>query len=109
MAGAIIGFIIWAIVGCIFFGLGLCSFFSKSAVGFWANTKMYKVNDVKKYNHAMGKLWMAFGIVFIALGLPLFDGQNSPWILFSIIGVMAETIVLMIIYTLVITPKYQKK
>lgn len=71
MTETIIGFIIWAIVGCVFIILGICSFFSKSAVGFWANTKMHEVNNVKKYNHTMGKLWIAFGIVFIALGLPV--------------------------------------
>lgn len=106
--GEIIGFIIWSIVGIIFMGIGISSFFSQKAVGFWANAKMYEVNDVKKYNHAVGKLWILYGVIFIILGLPLLSGQNSPFILLSIIGIMMETIALMTIYTLVITPKYRK-
>ena len=104
-----IGFIIWAIVGCFFVGVGISSFFAQKATGFWANNKMFEVNDVKKYNHAMGKLWCFFGIVLILLGIPLLDGQNSPLVLISSIGVIFEVIVLIIIYTQVIEKKYRKK
>ena len=104
-----IGFIIWAIVGCFFIGEGIFSFFAKKATGFWANSKMFEVNDVKKYNHAMGKLWCLFGIVFIVLGIPMLDGQNSPLGLISAIGAILEVIVLIIIYTQVIEKKYRKR
>lgn len=103
------GFIIWAIVGCCFIGLGIFSFFSKRPTGFWANTKMFEVNDIRRYNHAMGKLWCAFGIVFIVLGIPLLDGQNTPLILISVLGIFLEAIALMIIYTQVIEKKYRKR
>ncbi len=103
------GFIIWAVVGAFFAGIGIFSFSAKKAVGFWANSEMYEVTDIKKYNCAMGKLWIAFGIVFTILGLPLLRGQNSPLILVSILGVMVEVIAAMAVYTQVITPKYRKK
>lgn len=103
-----IGFIIWTIVGIFFIILGIFVFFSKKAAGFWANAKMFEVNNVKKYNHAMGKLWIAYGIIFILLGLPLLNGQNSPLILISCIGLLVETIIFMVIYTLAIEKKYRK-
>lgn len=103
------GFVIWAVVGFLMIGFGIASFFAKRATGFWANANMFEVHDVKKYNYAMGKLWCAFGIVFIMLGIPLLAGQNSPWIIISIAGVLIEAITAMIIYTLVIEKKYRKK
>ncbi len=83
--------------------------FSKEAVGFWANAEMFPVNDIKKYNYATGKLFILYGVILVILGLPLLCGQNSPYILLSILGVFIETIVIMAIYSLVITKKYEKK
>lgn len=60
--------------------------FSKKEVGFWANAGKFEVTDVKKYNGAVGKLFIGYGIVFILLGLPMLSGQNSPWIILSIGG-----------------------
>ena len=60
-----------------------------------------------------GAYWDAcfcvFGIIFICLGFPLLSGQNSVWILFSVVGVMAEIIIAMVVYTTVIEKKYKKK
>lgn len=109
MNGTMIGFIIWAICGCIMIGIGISAFFSKKAVGFWANSKMFPVNDVKGYNHATGKLFIIYGVIFIILGIPLLSSQNTPYILISVLGVMIETIAFMAIYSMVITKKYQKK
>jgi len=39
----------------------------------------------------------------------LLKGQNSPGILLSILGVMLESIALMIVYTTVVEKKYRKK
>ena len=103
------GFIICAIVGCFFIGLGISSFFANRAVGFWANAKMFEVNDIKGYNRAVGKLWCVFGIVFILLSLPMLYGQNSPLVMVTILGVVVEVLVLMIIYTQVIEKKYRKQ
>jgi len=63
---------------------------------------------VKKYNGAVSKLFIGYGIVFILLGLPMLSGQNSPWIILSIGGIMAESIAAMVIYTVVIEKKYRK-
>lgn len=111
MSGTIIAFFMWLILGCLFVGLGIYSFISKKAVAFsfWANAEMFPVNNVKEYNRTMGILWIVFGVVFIILGLPLLKGQNSPYIVFSILGVMAEAIAAMAIYTTVIEKKYRKK
>ncbi|MBD5156273.1 MAG: hypothetical protein HDT13_01335 [Butyrivibrio sp.] len=109
MYGRILGFIIWAIFGCFMVGMGISAFFSKKAVGFWANIKTFPVNDVRGYNHATGKLFIVYGIVFVVLGMPLLSGQNTPYILLSVLGVMIETIVTMAIYSLSITKRYREK
>ena len=110
MTEAMMAFEIWSVIGLFFIIVGIYAFFSKKAqpMGFWANAKMFEVTDVRKYNAAMGKLFIGFGIVFILLGLPLLSGQNSALILLSAFGVMGETIITMAIYTLVIEKKYKK-
>ena len=85
------------------------SMFSKNPVGFWANTETIKVKDVKGYNRASGLLFIIYGIIFVILGIPLLDGQNTPYVLLSVIGVMVETIVIMAAYSLVIVKKYEEK
>ena len=109
MDGRIIGFIVWALFGCLMIGLGISAFFSKKAVGFWANIKTFPVNDIRGYNRATGKLFAAYGFIFIVLGMPLLSGQNTPYILLSVLGVMIETIAIMAIYSLCITKKYKEK
>lgn len=109
MDGRIIGFIVWAIFGCIMIGIGISAFFSRKAVGFWANSKTFPVNDIKGYNRATGKLFIVYGVIFIVLGMPLLSGQTSPFILLSIVGVMIETIAIMAIYSVNITKKYTEK
>ena len=111
MSETVVAFIIWCAIGLLFIGMGFYAFFTKNPqpMGFWANAKMFEVTDVRKYNAAIGKLFIGFGIVFIALGLPLLSGQNSALIILSMFGVMAEAIFMMAIYTLVIEKKYKKK
>lgn len=109
MDGRLIGFIIWAIFGCFIIGIGIHAFFSKKPVGFWANIKTFPVHDIKGYNHATGKLFISYGIIFIVLGMPLLSEQNSPFILLSVLGVMIETIAIMAIYNVIITKKYKEK
>ena len=107
--GRILGFVLWAVFGCLVIGFGIGAFFKKTAVGFWANTETFPVKDIKGYNHAVGKLFIAYGVVFIVLGIPLLGGQNSPYILLSVLGVMIETIVIMAIYSLSITKRYREE
>lgn len=50
-------------------------------------------------------VWLLISAAFIILGIPLLNGQNSPFIVFSILGIMVEAIVAMVIYTTVIEKK----
>lgn len=104
-------FVIWLLISVAFIILGIYACVSKKEVafGFWANAETFPVNDIKAYNHAVGKLWCVFGVVFAIMGIPLLKGQNSPLIIFSILGIMVEAIVAMVIYTTVIEKKYRKK
>jgi len=109
--GRIAGFVIWLLAGGLLTGRGIYVSVSKKALpfGFWANAEMFPVKDVKAYNRALGRLFILYGIVFMALGLPLLAGQNSPAIIFSILGVVAESIAAMAVYVLVIQDKYEEK
>ena len=78
-----IGFVIWSLLGVFIIGLGIKDMFSKNPVGFWANTETIKVKDVKGYNRASGLLFIIYGIIFVILGIPLLDGQNTPYVLLS--------------------------
>lgn len=101
-----VGFVIWALVGLVIVIIGIRDLSTKKPAGFWANVETMQVNDVKKYNHATGLLFIVYGIVFILLGIPLLGGQNTPFILLSILGVVFETIIIMAIYTVCIVKKY---
>ena len=109
MSGNITGFVLWFIVGCAFIGLGVYARSSQKPMGFWANAKVFAVTDVKKYNNAMAKLFIIFGIIFIILGLPLLLKTTTLLIFVPMIGVMLESIVAMIVYTIVIEKKYKKQ
>ena len=102
-------FLIWCVVGCFMFALGLYSFFAKNPTGFWASEEVFQVTNIKRYNWSMAEVFCAVGIVFILLGLPLLFGQDTVWILFSIVGVMVEVIASMVIYTLGIEKKYKAR
>lgn len=103
-------FILWAGMGGVFIAYGIYACYTKKTMpfGFWANAEPPQVKDVKAYNRAVGRLWCVFGIVFVLLGLPLLTGQNTPYIVFSILGCMAETIGAMAVYVTVIEKKYHK-
>ena len=85
MTGNMIGFVIWAMVGVIIISLGIRAYLSGKVADFWANIKSISVNDIMGYNHAVGKLFVIYGSILIALGLPLLSGQNSPFILLSVL------------------------
>ncbi len=104
-------FIIWSILGVFFIAMGIYNIYAKTqrTFGFWANVKQFEVTDVKAYNKMLGKLWIGFGVAFIILGLPLLSGQNSPWIIFSILGCMILSIAAMVVYVVIIEPRYRKK
>ena len=85
--------------------------FSKKTVpfGFWANAEVFEVTNIKAYNRAVGCLFIGFGIIFILLGLPLLLGQNSGWIVITILGAMVESVLTMAVYVTVIEKKYRAK
>ena len=104
--GQTVGFIIWCICGCVFIGMGIYALFSEKPMRFWTNDRLFEVNDVKKYNRAVARLYCVDGIVLILLGTPLLFG--SVWVLFSIFGVAALGIGSMAVYTTKIESKYRK-
>ena len=109
MLGNITGFVLWLLVGLGFIGLGFYARSSKKVMNFWANAKVFAVTDVKKYNHAVAKLFIVFGIVFIILGLPLLLTKATIFVFVPSVGVMIESIVAMIVYTVAIEKKYRRK
>ncbi len=100
-------FFIWAAMGLLFAALGVRAFFAKKPQHFWANVKMAEVADVKKYNRAVGKLFIAFGAVFVLLGVPLL-AENEAWVILSVLGTVASVIAMMVVYSTVIEKKYRK-
>ncbi len=103
------GFFIWMMVGIVFILIGLKCFKKETPVRVWSNEpEEVRVEDIKAYNAKVGKIWCVYGILFIVLGIPLLMGQNSPWIFLSVLGVVFETIFLMIFY-LRIEDQYRHK
>lgn len=111
MSAGMMAFLIWLIVSCAFIALGIYAYTAKkeTAFGFWANAGMFPVENVRAYNRAVGKLWCVFGVVFAVIGIPLLSGKNSAWVLVTVLGAMAETIVAMVVYVNMIERKYRKK
>ena len=102
-------FIIWTLCCCIFLGLGIYSLRAKKPVGFWANAKAFPVKDVKGYNRACGRLWIGYGLICMAAGIPLLFPEKVLIVLLSAGGMVIATLALMLIYTLVIEKKYREK
>lgn len=108
MDGNVMGFIIWIAMGLILMGMGVAAFFSKKEAGFWSNVRPLPMKDVKAYNRAVGKLFLAYGLGAMVLGIPIL-GENSLGIVASVLGIVLETIVAMAVYTIGIQAKYEKK
>ncbi len=103
-----IAFLIWSCCGIFFFSIGLYSFIAKKPVGFWANDcAPIMVTDMKKYNAAVGKLWIGFSFYFMILGLPfLLCPQRKAVLLLSILMLFFGILGMMLIY-LRIEDKYR--
>ena len=105
----ILGFLIWSIVCIALFGIGIYDWRAEKAVGFFTGSEPPKVKDVKKYNHAVAKLWFGYAIVMELFGIPLlFVKQNSAWIVLLILGTVFASIGLAVIYVVGIEGKYVK-
>ena len=105
----LIGFIIWSAVSLLLLGIGFWSWTSGKAVGFYSGVKPPEVKDVRKYNHSVAVLWFAYALLFWLLGIPfLFLKQNSALFLLSILGTVAITLALVIVYQKILQ-KYRKE
>lgn len=104
-------FLVWAVVGLFFIAMGMYDMHSmkERPFGFWANAKTAPMEDVTGYNRALGRLWCVYGVLFIFLGLPLLQGQNSGTLIVTILGAMLISIGAMAVYVVGIEPKYRKK
>ena len=103
----IVAFMIWSIVAVICLIIGVSTWKAKEAAGFFTFVDPPKVKDVKLYNHAVAKLWFAAAIILEILGAPmLWLKQNSPQIIFTILGVVVLVIAMMVVYLRVET-KYK--
>lgn len=93
-------FLVWNIVSSCFLLFGIYCFFAKKPVGFWANdSRPLKVNHLKDYNHACGKLWIGFSFGLILLSIPFLFGNIAIILLATVIGSFIDIITLMIIYS----------
>lgn len=102
------GFVIWSVVSLVLLGIGIWSWKSDKTIGFYAGVKPPEVSDIRKYNRAVAILWFAYAAAFEVLGLPLlFLKRNSAGFVWSILGVVAITIALMIVYNRILA-KYRK-
>lgn len=105
----VVGFIIWSIVAIIFMLIGISAWKSKQEIGFFTFSKPPKMEDVVKYNHAVGKLWFLFAVILEVIGIPfLFIEQNSLISILIIFEVMILVIAIIIIY-LRIEKKYRQQ
>lgn len=92
-------FMVWSVISALFIGLGIVCFFYKKPMYFWTVKEVYRVRDVRKYNEALGKLWLCFGVLLELLGLPLLLDQNMPWVIITLLGTVWLVILLMVVYT----------
>nr|MBQ8253205.1 hypothetical protein [Lachnospiraceae bacterium] len=111
MTEGIIAFVIWILVSLVFVGIGIYDLQAKEVAGFWSNGKKPIVKDenLKAYNRSVGILWIGFAVFFMLLGLPLLAGDNSPLVVITLLGSLAEIVILMAVYVLVIEKKYCEK
>ena len=90
---------IWSCAAVIFFMIGVGAWKAKKSVGFFTFVDPPKVKDIRRYNHAVAKLWFAAALILEILGFPmLWLKQNSPQIIFIILGVVILSISMMIVY-----------
>ena len=109
----IAGFIILCLIGCIFIGRGIYSLLSKKPMGFNLNLRFFvaldikTVTDIKKYNRAVACLYIAYGVGWILLCVPML--LNIAWALFSMVGVLVLTVITLSIDSNFIVKKYRIK
>ena len=104
----VIAFIMWSIVSLVLFFIGISCLKSDKPVGFFTFGKPPVIENIKRYNQAVAKLWFAYAIIFEIIGVPLFKlEQNSPRVILLVFAVMIWVISLIAVY-LKIEAKYRK-
>ena len=103
-----VGFVIWTAVAIAIAVIGIIAGRSGKPSGFFAGVNPPEVNDVVKYNHSVGTLWVVYAVLLELFGVPLlFLKQNSAGFVISILGVVFISIGLVIAYTFILA-KYRK-
>ncbi|MBP5701947.1 MAG: hypothetical protein J6W85_05870 [Lachnospiraceae bacterium] len=103
-----VGFVIWTAVAIAIAVIGIIAGRSGKPSGFFAGVNPPEVNDVVKYNHSVGTLWVVYAVLLELFGVPLlFWKQNSAGFVISILGVVFISIGLVIAYTFILA-KYRK-
>ncbi|MBR3277108.1 MAG: hypothetical protein IKG08_10970 [Eubacterium sp.] len=104
------GFIIWTAVSALMAVIGVITWRSEKSAGFYAGVEGPQVKNVKKYNHAVAKLWFAYAAVLELLGLPLLSGrQNSPVFIITVLGTVAASVGLAAGYHFILAKHQEKK
>ncbi|MBR0462230.1 MAG: hypothetical protein IJJ00_05935 [Erysipelotrichaceae bacterium] len=93
-------FVVWTLVFLTVCGIAAWCFSTDKPVHFFTGASAPDVKDVKKFNKAVGKLWLLYALVLELLGLPLVLGGHK-WLSFIIIilGTVFSSIVLAAAYT----------
>lgn len=102
-----LAFAIWLLISLLFVALGFRAFRSEKPAGFWANAPVEEMRDVRAYNAAVGKLFIAGGLTFALTGLPLLL-PNPAFALLSVLFAALWVIGLMAAYELGVARRYRK-
>ncbi len=95
----IYSFIIWSLGAVFFLVLGIYALFARNPVHFWNIRQEIRVQDTKKYNLAMAKLWIVFAVLFELTGLPFLTDSEASYLIIPVLGSMFLSIGAMIVYT----------
>ncbi|HEX3075992.1 MAG TPA: hypothetical protein VHQ24_03895 [Lachnospiraceae bacterium] len=96
-------------IATFFICMGLITAHSRKPAGFYSNIKApdkERIKDLKAYNRAVGKLLCGYGVPFILVGIASLFMKESIAGLLIVLCAFPGAIVMMIVYELVISPKY---
>lgn len=96
------------IFGFFIFVSGITMCFAKKPVGIYSVMKApesSKISDLKKYNHAVGLLFMSYSLLFIASGFVGLTDQTLSTVCLTL-SAMPGCIIIIIVYECVIAKKY---
>lgn len=90
------GFIIYAVCCALFYVLALYAFVSSKPVGLWSRGRRQpKVKNVRGYNRAVAKLFLAYGTLLLLSGIPtILEINPIAAMMISTTGISAASIML---------------